>query len=170
MNLKKRILDWDGKSADAIGLVYETHSTDDDFVLRLIRYLNDPELEVGSSWLIKKHLDNGNEYDSAQVSAIYQSVRVLRAWEAKLHILQSMPAMPVPEIQKERVESFLRNCLAEKNKFVRAWAYGGFYQLADQFPEYRDEARLYIENAMIEEPASVKARIRNSIKKGFMAE
>jgi len=62
------------------------------------------------------------------------------------------------------VEIFLRVCLLDNNKFVRAWAYKGFYELAVQYPK---ETRQFFEMAMRDEAPSVKSRIRNIMKKGF---
>ena len=62
---------------------------------------------------------------------------------------------------------FLRNCLVDNNKFVRAWAYNGFYELAVQYPEYEKETKQFFEMAMRDEAPSVKSRIRNIMKKGF---
>jgi hypothetical protein len=60
---------------------------------------------------------------------------------------------------------FLRTCLADENKFVRAWAYNGFYLLSQQYPEYQQETEQFFAMAMRDEAASVKARIRNILKK-----
>ncbi len=61
----------------------------------------------------------------------------------------------------------MRKCLEDDNKFVRAWAYNGFYELAKQYPEYRTEAGQLFEMALRDEAASVKARVRNVMKQGF---
>lgn len=62
---------------------------------------------------------------------------------------------------------FLRNCLISDNKFVRAWAYNGFYELALQYPAYKTEVKKFLDMAMKDEAASVKARVRNILKRGF---
>ncbi len=58
------------------------------------------------------------------------------------------------------VVTFLRVGLQDKNKFVRAWSYSGFYLLGQQYPEYQDEAKAYIVAAMQDEAPSVQARLR----------
>jgi len=65
------------------------------------------------------------------------------------------------------VEAFLKKCLVDDNKFIRAWAYNGFYELSVQYPEHKDETKQFFEMAMRDEAPSVKSRIRNIMKKGF---
>ena len=170
MTLKESLSNWDGKSADYLKEIYSRHCVQDNFVPNLLSLLRDQKFEIGSSWLIKNHLEKNNSFDKNKVSAVYENLASLCFWEAKLHILQSIPSLPIHVSDKELVEIFLRKCLGDKNKFVRAWAYGGFYLLADKFSEYRDEAKQFIDNANQNESASVKARIRNVTKTGFLSE
>jgi hypothetical protein len=71
-----------------------------------------------------------------------------------------------PECRSE-LERFVRIKLSDPNKFVRAWAYKGFYELAKAFPEYQTEASQFFEMAMRDEPASVKTRVGKILKQGF---
>jgi hypothetical protein len=75
--------------------------------------------------------------------------------------------MPIGDADRIEVETFLRQTLNDSNKFVRAWSYNGFYQLARHFPQYREEAEAIFEMALRDEAASVKARVRNIIRAGF---
>ena len=169
MALKEGIVNWDGKEATKILNLYEQHHKDKKFLPEIVSLLAKREHQMAASWLLKKYLERKNPIDSDTIFVIYSEILSVQDWEAKLHILQSIPYLPIPSIKKEIVEKFLRDCLVDKNKFVRAWAYGGFYLLADQFPEYQDEAKQFIDSAMINESASIKARIRNATKKGFLS-
>ena len=82
-------------------------------------------------------------------------------------MLQCIPFMPIAKKNINVVYNFLRWTLTDQNKFVRAWSYNGFYELSKQHPEYLDETKQYFEMAMRDEAPSVKARIRNILKKGF---
>ena len=86
-------------------------------------------------------------------------------WDAKLHLLQCLPYWIVMETAVSTIHSFLHNCLKEQNKFVRAWAYSGFYELAKQHPHFRTETKNLLAQASQEEAASIKARIRQIYKK-----
>jgi len=168
--IMKATLDWDGKSTVEIEEVYRLESTKSDFTSTIVALLIQESNQTGASWLLKKYLDNGNSLGGEEITSVYQCLDKLNDWGSKLHLLQCLPNIPVSDSYRELIERFVRNCLADKNKFVRAWAYGGFYLLADHFPEYRSEAVQFIDSAMLNEPASVKARIRNVIKRGFLAD
>ena len=164
MNLREDIAGWDGKSAEAIGRIYTRHRTDLAFVRNILDYSKVGSLEVGATWLLKRYVEEGGEPDAG---AVYGLVPGLGHWEAKLHVLQCMPRLQVPASQRKTVERFLRDCMADEAKFVRAWAYSGFHAHAAQYPAYRDEARRLLEAALQSEPASVKARIRKALKQAL---
>ncbi|WOO41064.1 hypothetical protein [Rubellicoccus peritrichatus] len=164
MDIAQEIEKWDGKSADDIGQVYEDYGHQPDFTDLLIESMQHTSLQKGSTWLLKKHLESGEQLSDKQVSRIFKLLPRLEHWETKLHILQIMPYVLIRPAYKCGVESFLRECLKDKNKFVRAWAYNGFNELASQYEEYLAEAKQLLETALREEAPSVKARIRNILK------
>ncbi|MCB1022770.1 MAG: hypothetical protein KDB79_00165 [Acidobacteria bacterium] len=167
MSLKDSILKWNGKSKDEIGIIYNRFSIDAEFLPKVFELSQDEATEIGATWLLKKHLEMGNTLSVRLTEDFYSFLHKPVNWEAKLHLLQCIPRLSIPSSGKAEAETFIRNCLSSKNKFVRAWAYGGFCKLADEHPEYRDEARQLVDFAMTEESASVKARIRNVVKDGF---
>ncbi len=169
MDLEETLATWDGKSIRQLDRIYALFGESKSFLRDIVRILGQEEFEIGASWLIKNHLEKGNLPDSGTTAYIYAQAHLFISWESKLHILQCIPFLGIPFSEKESVEGFLRKCLASKNKFVRAWAFGGFYDLAQRHAEFRDEARQLIASAMLEESASVKARIRNVLKMGLMA-
>ena len=117
--------------------------------------------------MLKRHLENNHKLSESETTAIYQNLENLVHWESKLHVLQCLSYLLIPKPDKSGVETFLRNCLMEENKFVRAWAYNGFYELSVQYPEYAEETRQFFEMAMRDEAPSVQSRIRNILKKDF---
>lgn len=172
MNFQSELAAWDGKTVATLEAIFARAGSDPQFpdlqfVDALIDYLSQPVLQKGASWLLKKRAESGDAFSAEQVDAIYALLPQLEAWETKLHILQSIPALPISVAQREGVEDFLRSALLDKNKFVRAWAYNGFYELARQYPEFREEAGALFERSLHEEAASVRARVRNIMKKGF---
>ncbi len=167
MNVELEIRQWDGKSANDIRAIYERHCHEASFISEIVTFLSNETLQKGASWLVKRYLEDENEIAKSDIAAIFQSLPMFEHWESKLHILQSLPFMPIEKPQNKKVETFLRVCLAGNNKFVRAWAYNGFYQLTIQYPEYEKETRQLFEMAMRDEVPSVKSRIKNIMKKGF---
>ena len=167
MSLSKEIREWDGTSIVVLGEIYDRNSAQKMFASDLIFMLSDLALQKGATWLLKRHLETGNSIDEINLSNLLKRVNELQIWESKLHVLQILPWVEIPAVAKGHVEYFLRRCLPDENKFVRAWAYNGFYELARTFPEYVEETRKIFDIAMRDEAPSVKARIRNILKKGF---
>lgn len=163
------ILDWDGKSKTQIQKVFEDHCQEADFSRDLISLLAEPNTQVGSSWLLKHGLENDQfQLTGRQISNVYQKLGKLEGWGAKLHILQCFGYLPPPASQKQRIHDFLDECLSDDNKFVRAWTYSGFFELARYHPVYREEVSRILQNGMeSESAASVKVRIRKAIEAGF---
>ncbi len=167
MSIEQEILNWDGKSSSDIGEVYNRHCNDDNLPKTLLRLSNKTELQRGATWLLKHFLADGKEMEPNDVAALVSLVPILEYWESKLHILQCLPYLSIAKSQHKAVELFLRKCITDANKFVRAWAYNGFYELACQYPEHKPEVLQFFDMAMRDEAASVKARIRQVMKKGF---
>jgi len=158
--LAHALKDWDQKSVDTLLQLYQQYTATVGFVQELIELLNQQEQQTGASWLLKHHLEGGHLLTDNECLQVYQQALGLTAWPAKLHLLQSIPFMPIPACQKDPLERFLRSCLIDTNKFVRAWAYNGFHELSLQFPEFLPESQQFIEMALRDEAPSVKARIR----------
>lgn len=59
MRIEDEILDWDGKSASDIDEIYNRYNNEGSFASNLIELARRPGLQIGATWLIKRHL-NGN--------------------------------------------------------------------------------------------------------------
>ncbi len=164
MPLKQDISAWDGKAASVITTIYQQYHTQSRFISSVINLLDNSHTQPGASWLLKHHLETGASLKPNHIQKIFTALPTLRDWQSQLHLLQCMPYMTISNSEKKTVEHFLRDCLESDNKFVRAWAYNGFYELAKAFPAYRAETKSFLDMAMRDEAASVKARIRNILK------
>lgn len=167
MKIEETIKDWDGKSVDDMTAVYDHWGDDPAFLSKIISLISEDACQKGASWLLKRYVEDHGCLSSKESNQIYRLLKKLDHWETKLHLLQCMPYLPIAKSHVKRVESFLRVCLVDQNKFVRAWAYNGFYELALQHSQFQSEAKQLMEKAMQDEAASVKARIRNIMKQGF---
>jgi len=165
--IKQEISQWDGKSADTINAIFSCYSQQSEFIPEIIVLIEHESYQKGATWLLKKYFETGEALAQDQITRIYKLLPLIQHWESKLHILQCIPYMPVLKSEKKILEAFLRKCMLDYNKFVRAWTYNGFYELSLQYPEYQQETQQFFEMAMRDEAASVKARIRNIMKKGF---
>ena len=81
-----------------------------------------------------------------------------------MHLLQCLPYLTIDTREVKQLEPFLRRCLQSENKFVRAWGYNGFNELALQHADFKPEVDSLLAAALEEEAPSVKARIRNILK------
>lgn len=162
--LSEEIASWDGKSAAALESAFERHSAEEGFVATILAHLSDAELQRAATWLLKKHLEVGNSLSVAGCRAVFGGLSVQEHWESKLHILQCLPYLDIPEDGAAGLEQFLDACLESERKFVRAWAYNGFNELALHFPRYREKVDGMLARATESESASVRARIRNMRK------
>lgn len=160
MNLATAIASWDGRSADDIAAVYQKYSGQRGFSKSLLKLLQVEELQAGASWLLKAWLEKGGRLSKQDTGSFFHSFYVFQHWSARLHGLQCLPYLDVPDVEEKSLERFLRQQLTHENKFVRAWAYNGFALLSRKNPEFRQETELLFEMAMRDEAASVKARIR----------
>ena len=168
MSLIADIASWDMKSRLDITDIYDRYSSEFEFTREIVDAISQVELQRGATWLLKQYLSDGNTIGLSQTEAIYSRLDDLDHWESQLHILQCSPFLQIPETRLPIVESFLRACIKSERKFVRAWAYSGFFELAAQYPVFQNEAVLLLETALeMESAGSVKARIRKALKKGF---
>ena len=167
VSLSREIRAWDGKSTDEVRAVYDWYCTMDAPVPTLVQRLLDPSHQKGASWLLKRHLDQGGTLAEGLGRQFYATISTLEHWESKLHVLQCLPEVPIPTVCKSGVEAFVRGCLLDDVKFVRAWAYYGFYELALQYQALQNEATQILELGLQDEPASVQARIRKALNAGF---
>ena len=164
MTLLEEIASWDNKSATVLQSTYERHSDREDFLATILEHIADVELQRAATWLLKRHLEVGNSLSPGGSRAILGVLSDQEHWESKLHILQCLPYLDIPEDESAGLEQFLDSCLESDYKFLRAWAYNGFNELSLRFPRYREEVNRMLARASESEAASVRARIRNILK------
>jgi hypothetical protein len=122
---------------------------------------DDPQIQIRATWLLKRLAEEKATFKTAHLIAVFDSVSTLVHWEARLHICQMLQHITIPTGCEKKLAGFLARCADEDNRFVRAWAYSGFYELAKQHPKYREYAMEQLDRGDSEKSAAVKARIRN---------
>ena len=167
MSIESEIREWDGKSADDIRAIHHRHGKSKNYVDQLVKLFQNSEVRTGATWLLKAALESGHAISRNHISRVYMSLGKLDCWEQKLHVLQCIEFMPIESKHKNDLAGFLQRCLTDENKFVRAWAYSGYYYLAKQHQEFQEAAAQFFEIALRDEAASIKARVRKVVKKGF---
>lgn len=162
---KDAIRQWDGKSTLPLTQIYEADCNKPDFASMLVALLSEQGFQRGASWLLKHHVDTGHDINPADARTCYRSLDQLTYWDAQLHILQAMHAMPIGADQKHAVQDFLEQCVNSRRTLIRAWAYTGFVVLAGQFKEYRSRTHALLLRAKEQESAgSIKVRIRRGLE------
>lgn len=162
--LAKELAAWDGKSKQDIENVYQRYSTADNFDSDVVSLLTRSGHQRGATWLLKHYLEKGGDLSAATVRQTFKAASALDHWESRLHLLQCIPYLQIPKSSRPAAEQFIRTNLADKAKFVRAWAYSGLGELARQYPELAAETRKLMASGLKSEPASVTARIRKAMQ------
>lgn len=164
--LQQALQDFDGKEiAPLAAFLAQTAYTEQlgDELLELAT-LADERMQRGATWLLKRACEEGAEFRPGQASQMLDLLGSVTHWEARLHLLQIFATVPIPA--ERRAEAFAR-CRAlsnDEHKFVRAWAYHALHLVATADPTFRDEVAGLLMRAQHEEAASVRARIRNTVK------
>mgnify|MGYP000270933924 FL=1 len=161
---EQRLNAWDGKSKADIQQVFKDFSNQGSFVKWILDAMSVLPLAPGATWLLKRYLETGGTLNAKEVSQVYRcllSWPESDEWESRLHVFQSMEWLPINKSWAKKLAPFLTHHLTHPNKFLRAWAYHGYYHLARQHIEFREPWWQFKALAERDEAASVKARIRN---------
>ncbi|MDR0440906.1 MAG: hypothetical protein LBI59_07990 [Candidatus Accumulibacter sp.] len=166
MSLQSDIEAWDGQSVEALRRIHEAHRDDPGLAPALVELMGSLRYRMAATRLLKRHFEAGIPVPDphAVAQGMCAALDKLEHWECRLDALQCLPSLPIDEDQAAAVERFLRACLADGNKFVRAWAYAGIHWLAARRPRFAAEAAAILEAGLRDEPASVKAKIRKCLE------
>ncbi|MFG0314917.1 MAG: hypothetical protein ACF8LL_12145, partial [Phycisphaerales bacterium] len=123
-----------------------------------------------ATWLYKHAIDEGDlvaeSIDPNSIKAMCAALEALKSWPAQLHALQILTVVPIPESCTESIESVARSCMGSKKTFVRAWSYSALFAATRSDPSKHANTIELLESTLSDDsaPASVKARIRNTLK------
>ncbi|MBO6739130.1 MAG: hypothetical protein JJ916_04645 [Phycisphaerales bacterium] len=170
MTLANDIASWDTKDATHIKRVYASHYKHPSFHESLLALFPSPDHQDGATWLFKHAIDEGDLRPEAiapeHIEAMCAALDDLGTWPSRLHALQILTVVPIPDSCTEPVESFARACMGSKKTFVRAWAYSALFAATHSDPIKHANTIKLLESTLNDNsaPASVKARIRNTLK------
>ena len=165
-NTLAELLDgWDGKDTRELEAVFEEYRKDPAFLADLVHLTDTPTRQQGTTWLLKHHFDTRKTALPADLVAEHISqFPMVQDWQARLHILQYLEHLDLPEDAKATVCTFVDQSLGSDRTFVRAWAWHGLVVLAERYPERRAAALDRLKEAQAAETAgSVKVRIRKAL-------
>lgn len=164
MTLKLALSEWDEQSVQNLEQIYQHFHSTPHFMSHILDCLTDQKLQKAATWLLKHRIESGSTLDLNQTHQLFGLIDQLAHWEAKLHLLQCLSDLSIHEADRKIVERFLRQALIDHNKFIRAWAYHGFFVLSQQYPQYQEELDRFFQMALKDEAPSVQARIRKLAK------
>lgn len=159
--IRNNLAAWDGVHIGHLIEVYTDNASRRGFFEDLLGICADaPDLQRPATWLMKHHYDLGHTMPDAIVRALSTLYPSVQNWEAKLHLLQLLPQVELAEDSIVPTEQFVRRCLKDDNKFVRAWAFSGFFALTKPVPRLRSELAQICQVALDTESPSVKSKAR----------
>ena len=163
MSIRQELELFDGKHTDALERVLSSHRPTHSFIGSLITLaaVKEETIQTGATWLLKRLAENQVHFTQRTLIALFGSLQGLTHWLSKLHICQMLQYVDIPKDSTDNIVWFLERNLMDENKFLRAWSYNGFYELAKQNENYLAVAIDQLERGETDSAASVRARIRN---------
>ena len=134
------------------------------FLTELVTLASDvePVISEGATWIIKAELERGQTLSPQDVLQLASRLDHVTAWQAQLHICQSLRHVAVPEEAVSVLEEWLTALLNAPRPFLRAWAVDGLCRLRGASVE----TDALLEKMGEDKAASVRARVRN-LKRSF---
>ncbi len=161
VELKTELLQWNRKDVNTLSLIYQEHQFEGEFINQIFDLIEEEEFASGATWFLKHHFEQGEQLNDSEINTLYGKLNAVKNWEARLHLLQVIPYMPISDQNKSKVDPFIHQCLDDDNKFIRTWAYNAMFVLSQQYPEYISEVNHLFKMALVKESPSVKARINH---------
>ena len=168
LDLESELAAYDGKHKDRLEALAAKLCPDAPTIrdLTALAQRDDAKLQAGATWLFKHLHDQGFTFSAKQSDALLALLETAGHWEARLQLLQILPALTIPKAHKTPLYRLLLggDYLQSPNKFLRAWTYNALAVLADRFPDLRKAVAPLLAAAQEDEAASVRARLRAVVK------
>jgi hypothetical protein len=154
--------EFDGKNIERLVRISEAWRPDTKLLQHLVQFSEtaDAHAQVGATWLLKRYQEAGAQFPESLVARLLEVMAAVERWESRLHLLQMLPGLPIPNSCARQLRQLLLAWTQDRNLFVRSWAYSGLHRLASIYPKYRREIIPLLDRAETEEGASVRARLR----------
>lgn len=153
---------YDGRDISPFREVAERLPVAPDSWAALVEWAGDPAVgrQVGATWVIKHWIERGETPPAGPMERLLELVGHFDDPNATLHCLQLVGAVPLSDGAAGRLFEVVSGLCGTPHKFVRAWAYSALASIAAQHPEFRGAVRERLDEIGPNEPASVRARIR----------
>lgn len=157
-DLREALRAYDGRAPTILSEALARFRDHDGFLDVLVELASDRDrlLSVASTWMLKAELEDGRELTSGQADRLLAGIAGISAWQAQLHLCQSLARIDVPAPRRDLLRAWLMPLLEADRPFLRAWALDAVCRLPG---EATASDRLL--DRMDKDPAaSVRARVR----------
>ncbi len=163
-SVRESLRRYDGKSVEPFRLIAEDLAIRPDALEIVISIIesDEPNAQVGGTWVLKRLLELGLETDGQFCKKVLLWLDSTSDKNARLHLLQSFSHIKIPKSLHNRVYTLGLELTTDRNTFVRAWAYNLIGLVAVANLGFQAETWVHYKKAMLTETPSIKARIRNT--------
>jgi len=161
------ILTFDGKHMLELRscVLNDEFSSDDIDVLIEFSTAETTRIKTASTWILKNLIENGRGISARQLNAWATLAQGYDHWESALHFCQSIKHLNVQKKELSKVVTQLERCLKHSRPLVGVWALDGLVHLSDYHSRLVPKVVAALEEMRHLSKPSVKARIRNLVKK-----
>ncbi|MEM8697384.1 MAG: hypothetical protein AAGE05_15285 [Pseudomonadota bacterium] len=160
--LRAKIAAFDGRAVSILGEIEAAESDMAGYMDALITLAADdgPNIAAGATWLVKSALERGRRLSAAQVSALAARLDGIAAWDAQLHICQSIRHLEIDAAAADGFVGWLRPLTRHDRPFLRAWSLDALCHVAAVSGAHAQAAQRSLAVALADSAASVRARAR----------
>ena len=153
---------YDGKNIDLLVRISDDWPPNQKLLQHLVSFAETAEgvALVAATCLLKRYQERGAQFPEPLAVRLLELLGAVDPWESKLHLLQMLPVLPIPEPCAAQLKASLMGWTLHRNLFLRSWAYTGLHRLVSLYPKYRPQIGGVLDRANTEESASVRARLR----------
>jgi len=156
--LATAIRESEGRSTTLLSEAAHRYRNEPGYLDALVLLSAQPERDVsdGATWMLKAALQEGRRLSEEQLTTLLAALPAIEAWQAQLHLCQSIAMLGVPKPCRTRLAAWLRDRLDAPRPFLRAWALDALCHLEGK----TEETLSLLDRMSADKAASVRARAR----------
>lgn len=166
-SLREELTAYDGRNPKILSEIIIRCCDQQGFLSDLITLALDKEpiISEGATWILKAELEKGQVLSQRDVNLLVLGLKTVTAWQAQLHICQSIRYFTVPQELESNLEHWLEPLLNAKRPLLRAWSVDAMCRVRGA---YSPKTKALLDRMEADDAGSVRARIRN-LKREFGA-
>lgn len=130
-HLRQELSAYDGRNPTILSELSMRYRAHTGFQSDLVTLASDevPTISEGATWMLKAELEEGYVLPPQDIDRLASRLSEVTAWQAKLHICQSMRYLLVPKKSKQVIEDWLKTMFDAQKPFLRAWSIDAYCRL-----------------------------------------